>query len=53
MTSVTTKNIFTTEELITATLKIVSFTTKVILANEEVTTATLKVLATNTLMSAF
>ena len=34
--------IFTTEEVITATLKVVSFTTELILATEEVTTATLK-----------
>ena len=38
--------IFTTDEVITATLKVVSITTEVILATEEVTTATLKVIST-------
>ena len=42
------KVILTTEEVITATLKMISATTKVILATEEVTTATLKVISVTT-----
>ena len=39
----TTKVILSTEEMITATFKVISATTKEILANEEVITVTLKV----------
>ena len=46
MFSVTTKIIFTTKEMITATLNVVSFTTKVLLSIAEVTTAILKFIST-------
>ena len=42
------KVILTTEEVITATLKVTSTTTKAILATEEVNTATLKVISATT-----
>ena len=40
--------ILTTEEEITATLKIISANTKVILASEEVITGTLQIMSPNT-----
>ena len=48
MISATTKVIFISEEVTTATLKVISATIKVILPTEEVITTTLKVISATT-----